>query len=715
MRVLVPLGKKKIVTGIVLSVRQGEEEQQTYREVIRFQDPYPIITAEQLRLWNWMSAYYMCSLGEVMRAALPAALKPEGDEERYTPKMKTYISLGEVPPAGGTKGKLLTEKQQQLLRIFLGYEAEKVGQAELLEAAGVSTAVLEGLLKRGVLQKTMEEESRLQKRGCKTREAYALTEEQERAAQAIRNAWKTTPTVLLHGVTSSGKTEVYIRLIQEQIESGKQVLYLVPEIALTTQLTDRLQAVFGDRMAVYHSRFSDNERAEIYQNMLRGGQYDVVIGVRSSLFLPFRNLGLIIVDEEHDASYKQQDPAPRYHARTTAQMLASLHGAKVLLGTATPAVETYYNALQGKYGLAEMPNRFAGLSLPAIHLMDLKKAYAHKAMTGHFSDPLVFRIREQLDAGKQVLLFQNHRGYNAYVECRACGYVPKCAHCDISLTEHRSVVPGMANRLVCHYCGYSTPLPSACPTCGQDQLADRGFGTEKLEEEAKALFPEARVARMDADTTVSKHAHEKLIRQFANHEIDILVGTQMITKGLHFKDVSLVAVLKADSILNIPDFRACERGYQMLEQVAGRAGRAGEPGHVILQTTDTENPVFRHLKQHDYRAMYEEQVAQREIFRYPPFHRIICVTLRHRESSRLETASRTLCERLKQVFGTRCSDVIVPAVSRAQGYYIRQLMLKIEAAAPYAKAKEMLGQEIAQVLTLQGCKGTVITPDVDPM
>ena len=640
-RVLVPLGKKKIVTGIVESVRESGENEDTsvYREAVRFPEDFPIVTSQQMRLWKWMASYYMCTLGEVMRAALPATLRVD-----------------------------------------------------------------KGLKPRKKSESVVE-----------TRLAHPLNEEQLRAKNEIENAWNKTPTVLLFGVTSSGKTEVYIHLAQEQIRQGGKVLYLVPEIALTTQLTDRLRSVFGERLGVYHSRFTDREREEIYKNVLSGHKYDVVIGVRSSLFLPFRNLGLVIVDEEHDTSYKQQDPAPRYHARTTAQMLASLFGAKTLLGTATPAVETYYNALNGKYGLVEMKQRYAGLKLPAIHLLDLQRAYKQKKMEGHFSLPLVVRIQEQLDAGKQVLLFQNRRGYNSYIECPECGYIPKCINCDISLTEHKPVAPDMPSRLVCHYCGYSIPAPAVCPECGKGVPVDRGFGTEKIEEEAQLLFPDARVARMDTDTTHGKDAHEKLIRRFADHEIDILVGTQMITKGLHFKDVSLVAILKADAMLNLPDFRAYERGYQILEQVSGRAGRAGTEGHVILQTSDVENPLFAYLKQHNYEAMYAEQVEQRKAFRYPPFYRLIGLTMRHREQSRLETASRTLQDRLKHVFGARCSAVIVPAVGRVQNLYIRQLTLKIEATASYAKAKEMLAREIEYVKTLPPCKGTLMTLDVDPM
>ena len=640
-RVVVPLGKKKEVMGVVETVREAREDEEVgvLREVLRFPEEGPLVTAEQMQLWQWIARYYMCSLGEVMRAALPNSLRQEKESRRR----KTPDGIG--------------EKQT----------------------------------------------------------ANALNEEQTRAVEEIYQAWEKTPTVLLFGVTSSGKTEVYIHLAEETIRKGKKVLYLVPEIALTTQLTDRLRRVFGERLGVYHSRFTDRERETIYKNVLAGDRYDVVLGVRSSLFLPFRDLGLIIVDEEHDTSYKQQDPAPRYHARTMALMLGSIWSARTLLGTATPSVETYYNALQGKYGLVEMKRRYAGLALPAIHLLDLQRAYKQKKMEGHLSLPLVVHMREQLEAGKQVLLFQNRRGYNSFIECPECGYVPKCVNCDISLTEHKPVAEGLPSRLVCHYCGYSIPAPSVCPECGKGEPVDRGFGTEKIEEEAKTLFPEARIARMDTDTTHAKDAHEKLIRRFADHEIDILVGTQMITKGLHFKDVSLVAVLKADAMLNQPDFRAQERAYQMLEQVSGRAGRAGTEGHVILQTSDIDNPLFKHLQRHDYEAMYAEQIEERKSFRYPPFYRIIGMTLRHREQSRLEAASRTLHDRLKQVFGTRCSEVIVPAVGRVQNLYIRQLTLKIEASASYAKAKEMLEAELRYVKGLGPCKGTLITLDVDPM
>lgn len=784
MRALVPLGARKVITGIIEAIHPLEEDQnpEDYKEIVCLLEDYPIVTAQQLRLWNWISEYYMCSLGDVMRAALPTAFKLESETrihknpdfieekllsracqavwdllddkkpltlhelavkrnvktivpavnqllelnavvveekvvEKYTPKKEKYVALinFEFADKNSEKWKSLTIKQQEIVDTIVKQGKKEVKLITLRSSSHGSLQGLASLLRKGVVVQYEKEVGRLDLSETETQAAHTLNAEQTRAAEEIRKSWEKTPVVLLHGVTSSGKTEVYIHLIQEQIQAGKKVLYLVPEIALTTQLTDRLRVVFGNRLGVYHSMFSDKERVEIYKNVLSGDQYDVIIGVRSSLFLPFKDLGLIIVDEEHDGSYKQQDPAPRYHARTTAIVLASFFVGKTLLGTATPAVETYFNAQAGKFGLVEMKERYAGLSLPAMHILDLQKAYKKKEVTGHFSEPLIFRIREQLAECKQVMLFQNRRGYNSFVECSSCGYVPKCVNCDISLTEHKSVRPDLPGRLVCHYCGYSIPTPPVCPECREGKFDDRGFGTEKIEEEARELFPEARVARMDSDTIGTKHAHERLIRKVDNHEVDILIGTQMITKGLHFKDVNLVAVMKADSLMNLPDFRSQERAFQLLEQVAGRAGRNDVLGHVILQTSDYTHPLFASLKKHDYKAMYAEQIRERKMFGYPPFHRIIAISMKHRDASRVETTARTLQERLKASFGSRCSDVVVPSVSRAHNAYIRNIILKIEAEAPYGKAKQILAQEMRYVQSLQTGKGVVMTADVDPM
>ena len=787
MRVLVPLGSRKIHTGIIRSIltetpKENGDKPIIYKPILCFLDAYPIVTPLQLQLWDWIADYYMCTLGEVMKAALPSALKLESEtrvrinpdfeaserlsavaeailnclrdgkpqnldeiaknlqirtaaaavnvlleigalraeehvEDRYAAKTEHRIGL--VP---GFQLPKLGTKQQKLLQTFFSLQDEAVlreGECAnptisrniLLQRADCSVAVLKSLVEKNILSDTVVQTDRLNANTGPTSPLPELNEAQQQAFIAIKASMQQHLTTLLYGVTSSGKTEIYIRLIDEQLKKGKQVLMLVPEIALTTQLTDRLRRVFGNRLGVYHSKFSDRERVEIYRNILFRKSYDVIIGVRSSLFLPFTNLGLIILDEEHDASYKQQDPAPRYHARSAAIIMAEMAGARVLLGTATPAVETYHNALSGKFGLVKLTQRYRGLSLPEIQIIDLKRQYHRKEMYGHFSDPLHDKILDEIERNKQVIIFQNRRGYSSYLECKQCAYVPKCVNCDVSLTEHK-----YTQQLVCHYCGYSIPIPHECPACRQpDTLEDRGFGTEMIEDEAHTFFPLARTARMDLDTTRSKTGHQRIIEQFAAHQVDILIGTQMVTKGLHFDDVSLVSVLKADSLLNMPDFRAAERAYQMLEQVAGRAGRTGDTGLVMIQTSDPAHPIFRHLIEHDYESFYSEQIAERETFKYPPFHRIIQLNMRHHELSRLLTASRSLQEQLSQLFGARCSQVIVPAVSRTQNQYCRQLVLKIESTANIRLAKQLIAESIHNVLSLPPCKGTTIHCDVDPM
>ena len=538
-------------------------------------------------------------------------------------------------------------------------------------------------------------------------EIHTLDAQQQQAKEAIESLWQQQDIVLLHGVTSSGKTEVYMHLIEKLLTEGKQVLYLVPDIALTTELTDRLQHVFGDKVVVYHSRVSDAVRAEIYRQQLNP-QAKLIVGARSAVFLPFENLGLVIVDEEHEPSYKQKDPAPRYHARSVAIMLAKQSGAKVLLGTATPSVESYKNALSGKYGLVTMSERFAGLQLPKITLIDLQRQYHRKEMYGHFSDPLVSRIREELARDKQVILFQNRRGYAPMMACQECGTTPKCVNCDVPMTIHLR-----DHRLTCHYCGYSIPMPMQCPNCG-GAMKVHGFGTERLEDEVQQYFPSARVMRMDLDSTAKKTAYQEMINAFGRHEVDILIGTQMVTKGLHFDDVSLVAVLNADQLFNQPDFRCYERAFQMLEQVSGRAGRKGTQGEVIIQTFDPSNPLFTFLKEHDYPAFYAQQIAERETFNYVPFCRMITVMLRHRNAERVSAASVALQERLQQVFGTRCSQVIEPSVARVQNLFLRTIQLRIEAKANFARARQMLQEQIDYVSTLPACKGTQVLVDVDP-
>lgn len=644
MRVVVPLSRQQLV-GVICAVHEelpsGLSEERV-REILAVLDSEPIITPNQLRLWQWMSDYYMCPIGDVAAAALPSRAL----DRQYT----------------------LSDSSRRRVR--------------LPEYKGVVES------------------------------AHPLNEVQQKAVADLQQGWHSHPVCLLHGVTGSGKTEVYIHLVEEMLAEGKQVLYLVPEIALTAQLTDRLQRVFGNQCLVYHSRITDAQRMETYRQLLLTDPAEkprVIIGARSAVFLPLRNLGLIIVDEEHESSYKQQDPAPRYHARNVAIMLSTMgSGTRVLLGTATPSVETYYNATSGKYGLAVMSERYQGLQLPRITMIDLARQYHRKEMYGHFSDPLVDRIREELAKNKQVILFQNRRGYAPYIACNACGYTPRCAHCDVSLTVH------MRTRLLtCHYCGTSVDMSYHCPQCG-GEMRIHGFGTERLEEEVQQLFPSARTLRMDLDTTRRKDDYHDIISAFSRHECDILIGTQMVSKGLDFQDVSLVAVLNADNLLNQPDFRSYERSYQMLEQVAGRAGRKGEQGEVIIQSFDPSNPVFTYLERHNYGAMYETQLAERQDFGYPPFTRLIVLTIRGPKSERVEYAAYVIQQRLSAAFADRCSVVLEPSVSRVQNLYLRQVRLRIEATAPFARARQIAADQIRAVLSLDECKGVQILCDVDP-
>ena len=746
-RVLVPLGKKSII-GIIYRKHEGElPENVKVRDILQVVDGTPIVTPQQLQLWEWLSSYYMCTLGEVMAAALPSEII----DDNFSAATTQYIQLSPAYIATGAQEQLLGElkrakKQEQLVRDFLhlaqNYQVER---RVLLEQSGVSGAILRTLIDKGIFLEEERPISRLRQYTGNTQTPHTLDNQQSRAITEIRDSWKEKNVTLLHGVTSSGKTEVYIHLIDEVLKQGKQVLYLVPEIALTTQLPDRLQAVFGDKLVVYHSRFSNAERVEIYNevqcsstevqhssklsskektilnNIEREAlnyaeQVDtpktrgrLILGARSAIFLPFSDLGLIIVDEEHEPSYKQQDPAPRYHARSAAIMMAQWYGAKVLLGTATPSIESYYNALSGKYGLVEMKERFQGLQLPRITMIDLQRQYHRKEMYGHFADPLVDRIREELAKGKQVILFQNRRGYAPFLQCPNCGEVPKCPNCDVSMTYHKA-----NHTLVCHCCGHSATAPNHCPKC-KTEYRTQGFGTERLEEEIHGLFPNARVARMDLDSTRKKDAYQTIIDQFAKHEVDILIGTQMVTKGLHFNDVSLVAVLQADSLLNQPNFRSYEQAFQMLEQVSGRAGRTGSQGEVMIQTFDPKNSLYQHLIEHDYQGLFAEQIAERQAFAFPPFHRMIMLTLKHRDMGRLEAASGLLQQRLQQVFGARISGVIMPSIARTQNMHVRQIRLTIEANANIARAKEMVREQIKLVMQHATSKGTIIQPDVDPM
>ena len=636
---------KKAVRGVVL--REHTEPIDAdwsgkIRPVISIADEAPVVSREQLALWQWMSSYYMCTLGEVMSAALPNGL----DQRLLNPPKRRRTQL---KPYDGP-----VEPQ------------------------------------------------------------HPLSAAQQKSADEIETFWQNgKPIVLLHGVTSSGKTEVYIHLIEKQLQDGKNVLYLVPEIALTTQLTSRLQKIFGDRLIVYHSRFTDAEREQRYLEITHRRSSDdktfVVIGARSAVFLPIPDIGLVIVDEEHETSYKQVEPAPRYHARNAALMLAKSHGANVVLGSATPSIESYYMAQKGVYGLSRLTERYAGIQLPQVELIDLKRQYQRKEMYGHLSDPLVDAIRQTLHDNKQVILFQNRRGYAPMLQCTQCGQVPRCVQCDVPLTLHMQ-----ARELRCHYCGYKMPVPAVCPHCG-GEMKIQGVGTERIEDEVQQLFPEARILRMDLDTTRNKTAYQDIINAFAKHECDILIGTQMITKGLHFNDVQLVGVINADPLLNQPDFRSYERAYQMLEQVAGRSGRSGNRGKVLIQTFDIANPLYPMIQTHDYEQLYRSQLGERELFHYPPFHRLICVQLRHHDARRAEEAASILQQRLSLIFGNRVSGVVVPSVARLQAYHIRHVLLRIEQGASLSGAKQRLRQAIDYTLSQQEAKGIQILIDVDPI
>lgn len=587
---------------------------------------------------------------------------------------------------------------------------KEVAKKELLDKSGTSVAVLNGLVEKGIFEIYKKEISRLDINTSEVQEVFPLNSSQQIALQEINTQFFDKQVVLLHGITSSGKTEIYIHLIKNAIEQGLQVLYLVPEIALTTQLTSRLKRVFGNKLGVYHSKFSDAERVEIWNNVLNDKTYDVIIGVRSSVFLPFRKLGLVIVDEEHETSYKQFDPSPRYHARNASIVLASMHGAKTLLGTATPSIESYYNACVGKYGLVQLDKRHADMELPEFLVVDTKEAYHKKRMEGHFSDQLLANIKKALENKEQIILFQNRRGYAPYTECKACTYVPKCKNCDVSLTVHK-----VFNTLTCHYCGYSEPIPNLCPACKTPGLHTKGFGTEKIEDEIKLLFPDARVSRMDMDTTRSKKAYEKLIADFEQYKVDILIGTQMVTKGLDFERVSIVGILNADNMLNFPDFRAHERAFQLMAQVSGRAGRKYKRGLVILQTTFPSHSVIGQVLQNDYLAMYNVQSVERMEFKYPPFFRLIQISLRHKDVQVVKQAAFEMGKRLRAVFGARLLGPVDPPIGRIQNLYIKQLILKIENEASPVKAKEILNAVSDSILQESKFKSVRIGLDVDPM
>ena len=681
-RVVVPFGRNKTYVGIISNIHHQSPEGYQTKDILQVIDFSPILLDTQLKLWQWIADYYMSPIGEVYKAALPSGLKAE---DGYKPKTELYIRL--TAPFQNEQALHVAlnmlqraEKQQKAFIDYLslsgwdnGSEGTELTRDELLNQ-GHSLPTVNALVKRGLLETYEKEIGRLNLGGEPHPEHIKqLSPAQQDAFNQIQFSFLKKNVTLLHGVTSSGKTEIYIHLIQQALEQKQQVLYLLPEIALTVQMMDRLRRVFGNRLGIYHSKYSDAERVEIWQKQLSQNPYEVILGARSAVFLPFQRLGLVIVDEEHETSYKQQDPAPRYHARSAAIVLAQMFGAKTLLGTATPSLETYHNTKTGKYALVELFQRYKGIELPEIQIVDIKDLQHRKMMKGPFSPLLLNKVREALERGEQAILFQNRRGYAPVIECKQCGWVPHCQHCDVSLTFHRNL-----NQLTCHYCGYTYQVPTECPNCGCTQLQTRGYGTEKIETEVRDIFPEARISRMDLDTTRSRQAYERIISDFAAGRTNLLIGTQMISKGLDFDKVSVVGILNADTMLNYPDFRAYEHAFTMMSQVSGRAGRKGKRGLVILQTKSPDLPLTHQVVQNDYTAFYRSMIAERQQFHYPPYYHLVYIYLKHRSDSLVETAGIEMASRLRQGLGARVLGPDKPAVAKVKSLAIRKLVLKLE-------------------------------------
>ena len=724
-RVLVPLGRSKTYTAMAVRLHSEKPEFET-RPIIQVIDAEPVLIEQQLRLWQWISTYYMSPIGDVFKAALPAGLKAE---ENYRPKTVRCVTLPANLRSEQSLHMALTIlkralKQHQTFSTYLelSHWSEIDGETppahiaeiacdELQNVANASDAVLRQLIQRNFLELYHREVGRLNTSGeYHPERIQPLSPAQQAAEDSIQKQFNEKNVVLLHGVTSSGKTEIYIHLIKKAIDEGKQVLYLLPEIALTVQMTRRLQNVFGSRLGIYHSKYSDAERVEIWKKQLSSEPYDVILGARSAVFLPFIRLGLVIVDEEHETSFKQQDPAPRYHARSTAIMLARMYeGAKVLLGTATPSMESYHNACTGKYGYVQLTTRYKDVAMPEIRVVDTKDLYHRKMMRGAFSPDLLEAMRTALRNKKQVLLFQNRRGFAPMVECKVCGWVPKCKNCDVSLTYHRSM-----NLLTCHYCGYTYPVPKQCPNCESTELLGRGYGTEKIEDRVRELFPEARIARMDLDTTRSAGAYGRIIDDFSCGRTDILIGTQMITKGLDFSGVTVVGILNADTMLNYPDFRAYEQAFQMLSQVSGRAGRRDERGLVILQTKSADLPVIQQVVAGDFQTFARDLLEERSMFRYPPFYHLVYVYLRHRNEQLVDSAAIEMASRLRQAFADRVLGPDKPAVARVKTESIRKIVIKLEQGINLPLARQCMAESRTQLLQDKRYAAMTVFFDVDP-
>jgi len=788
-RVIVQFGAKKFYSGLIWKIHNDAPSEYKTKDIVSILDQYPIVVKQQMKLWEWIAEYYMCTLGEVFKAALPSGLKlesetkvfhnPEFNEEGELNsneeilldalRIKKTLTIKELSNII-KKGNLITivntllkkeavfvseslkgsykQKKEHIvsamgdvespiymnmiyedlkrapkqLELFMNYlklyqenkrnhDESPITKKKLIEISATTASTFRSLEEKKILRVDAVPISRLKNKESKN-VRKELNDIQKKAYEEIIHNFKKNDVQLLHGVTSSGKTELYIKLIEEQLAQEKQVLYLLPEIALTAQIINRLSDVFGERVGIYHSKFSDSERVEVWNTVLSGyagNGYDIILGVRSSLFLPFSNLGLIIVDEEHETTYKQFDPAPRYNARDSAIVLAKMHGAKVLLGTATPCIETYANARAKKYALTEIKQRHKNIQLPEIKLVDLLQAKKRKQMHSLFSKDLLDEMEQVLKNGEQIILFQNRRGFSPYLECDVCGHIPSCKFCDVSLTYHK-----FSNSLVCHYCGYTMHNDGKCKACESTDVETKGFGTEKVEDELRLLLPDARIGRMDLDTTRTKNAHEELIHKFEQKEINVLIGTQMVTKGLDFESVRLVGILDADAMLNLPDFRAFERSFQLMTQVSGRAGRSGKQGKVIIQTSSPKNTVIRDVINNDFETHYSQQMLERKDFKYPPFYRLIRLSIKHKDRQVVDHSSKLLADKLRAIFGWRILGPEYPPVNRIQNQYIKNILLKIEREKSFAKAKELINEKVDEVKTIANLKSISVVANVDP-
>ncbi|NVO03727.1 MAG: primosomal protein N' [Bacteroidetes bacterium] len=794
-RVVVQFGRQKVYTALVWKIHQIVPQSYEVKYVLSILDEKPIINEKQMQLWEWMAQYYMCTLGEVMNAALPSSLKLASESKivlnpnfnydfsqlnekeyliaealdlrkvitltecsdiveqkkiipliktliekgvillqeelinQYKPKKETFVSLADKyindEPALKKIFDSLEKKSFKQLQLLISYISltninsesyQEISKSILLKSVDSNSTVLDALVKKGVFETCEKEVSRLEIYEKPVKESMELNEFQVKALDEIKDSFKEKDVVLLHGITSSGKTEIYVKLIEEAISQGKQVLYLLPEIALTTQIINRLRRYFGNNVGVYHSKFNENERVEIWNSVLNkpedlvSRKYQIVLGARSAMFLPFENLGIVIVDEEHETSYKQYDPAPRYNARDAAIYLAHLHQCKTLLGSATPSIETFFKAKTQKFGFVELSKRFGEIQLPEILVADVKDETRKKKMKSHFSSFLIEHIGEALKRKEQVILFQNRRGFSTRLECDECNWVPQCKNCDVTLTYHK-----FRNQLKCHYCGFSTRIVEKCPTCNSKSLSLKGFGTEKIEDEIPIFFPDATVARMDLDTTRTKHAYQQIINDFEDRKVDILIGTQMISKGLDFDNVSLVGVLNADNMLSFPDFRAFERSFQLMAQVSGRAGRKGKRGKVVIQSFNPYHSVIRYIIDNDYIGMYESQLLERRNFKYPPFVKLVSITLKHKDSDLLDRAAKEFAINLKSVLGKRVLGPEFPLVSRVRNEYLKNILIKIENEISSARVKTLIGEEINKFKAHAEFKSARIIIDVDPV